>query len=66
MATQAIPPPPPSGDFWAKTHEFSEKPADMEKGWRILTKRWRILEQAGGFEENSQNASFGKIMADFP
>jgi hypothetical protein len=27
------PPPPPSGDFGARTPEFSEKPADLWKKW---------------------------------
>ncbi len=36
-------PPPPSGDFWVKTREFSEQPADLENGRQALRKRWRIL-----------------------
>jgi hypothetical protein len=52
MATQAIPPPlppPPSGDFGAGTHEFSEKHADLWRkvaGFEIevahVRKKWQI------------------------
>jgi hypothetical protein len=66
MATQAIPPPHPSGDFWAKTREFSEQPADLENGWQILRKRWHILKFASGFEANSQDTSFERPWWMFP
>jgi hypothetical protein len=60
------PPPIPSAYFWARTHEFSEKPADLWRKVVDLRKRWRICEKSGGFEANSQVASFGETMADFP
>ncbi len=56
MATQAMPP-PPSDDFWAS---FSEKPVDLWEKWRIYEKKY------WGFEANSQVASLGGTLADFP
>ena len=38
MVTQAISPPHPRGDFWPKSFEFSEKPADFKISQRILGK----------------------------
>ncbi len=50
MATQAIPP-PHIGDFWARTREFSEKPADLwkrcgfEKKVADFRKKGRIFQE---------------------
>jgi hypothetical protein len=59
MATQAITPPHPSGNFWAETREFSEKHADLESGWRNFQNRRWILGKLAGRE------FWGKLV-DFP
>ena len=35
MATQAIPPPHPSGDFWSRACEFSGKLAGFQTRWLV-------------------------------
>ncbi len=60
MATQGIPPLSLSSNFGARTREFSEKPTDL---W----KKWRILEKSGGFEANPAGREFGgETLEDFP
>ncbi len=51
MATKAISPPPPSGDFWARTRGFSEKAREFSEKLVDLEKRQWILICASRFEE---------------
>jgi hypothetical protein len=58
--SQPFPPPHPSGDFWAKTREFSEKEHGLGKVAGGFSKC------AGGFLVNSQDVSFRATWRIFP
>ncbi len=58
--------PSPSGNFGARTREFSEKPADLWKSGGFQKKVADFRKKSGGFEANSQVASLGGTLADFP
>ncbi len=65
MATQAIPPPPPVATLGPGPTSFQKNLRICGKGGGF-EKKVADVRKSGGFEANSQVASFGETMSDFP